>query len=198
MYRQPISVRQMNRSGIFQIAFEHDRYGKNGGVKQELGSTSDEEERWIHEQRLQIDHPDFFCGQGNNPPVGVDNDRPRGAWYLHQSTTPTQHHQAVSCSRTPHNLSSGNGYGGGSGSGGGGSSASPAVGAAQQSALPPSGPAAWSHAPHGSGNGHGAGSSSFAAAFASVAAAGASAAAQNGSTANGGVQGGKRGAGEVA
>jgi len=79
----------MSRSGIFQIAFDHDRYGHKS-IKQELSGTEayqDEDtdtDRSVHEQRLQIDHPDFFCGQGDTPPVGVDNSRPRGAWYLHQ------------------------------------------------------------------------------------------------------------------
>ena len=138
---------QMNRSGIFQIAFDHDRYGNKSEVKQEPSATQGEEEeeeddddteRWIHEQRLQIDHPDFFCGQGDNPPVGIDNCRPRGAWFLHRSP-PVQRQQGqeqeqaqaqgqgqeqeqpaldpasppAACSRTPHNLSNG---GGGQGS----------------------------------------------------------------------------------
>lgn len=78
-------VRQMNRSGIFQIAFDHDKHGE-GTVKLEP-SEGEDEERWIHEQRLEIDHPDFFCGQGSDPPRGPDDSRPRGSWYLHQPIT---------------------------------------------------------------------------------------------------------------
>lgn len=93
----------MNRSGRFQIAFDHDKNGLGGSsssssgggsggsggsgsssvtVKAEMSEDS-EDARWIHEQRLEIDHPHYFCGQGSNPPHGVDDSRVRGAWYLH-------------------------------------------------------------------------------------------------------------------
>eukprot|EP00903_Cladosiphon_okamuranus_P006696 g6535.t1 len=83
-------IREMNRSGIFLIAFDHDRYGTKSAVKQEPSPSGTELEegtdRRIHEQRLQIEHPQFFCGRGADPPVGIDSDRPRGAWYLHLRT----------------------------------------------------------------------------------------------------------------
>lgn len=120
----------MTRSGIFQIAFDHDRYGNKSAVKQEPSGTGagagidEDEQRWIHEQRLQIDHPDFFCGQGGPPPVGIDNGRPRGAWFLHERAVtqpqPEQEREQqqpaalsppAACSRTPHDLSNGGGGG---------------------------------------------------------------------------------------
>lgn len=67
----------MNRGGIFQIAFDHD----NAMAK----LVSSEEKGWLREQRLEIDHPDFFCGTGTDPPVGADESRPKGAWYLHSN-----------------------------------------------------------------------------------------------------------------
>lgn len=73
----------MNRSGIFLIAFDHDKNGKRL-IKQEPGAEV-EQETWIHEQRLEIDHPNFFCGVGNDPPRGTDEGRPSGAWYLHDT-----------------------------------------------------------------------------------------------------------------
>lgn len=73
----------MSRSGIFQIAFDYHRWYDSSTVKQEPSGTEDTD-RLIYEQRLQIEHPDFFCGQGDSPPVGIDNTRPRGAWFLHQ------------------------------------------------------------------------------------------------------------------
>lgn len=75
---------QMNRSGIFQIAFDHDKDGERSTHHESPEELEDT--RWIHEQRLEIEHPDFFCGHGNNPPRGPDNSRPKGAWYLHAST----------------------------------------------------------------------------------------------------------------
>ena len=147
----PCFFRQMNRSGIFQIAFEHDRYGRKvqSSVKQEPGGVRDTD-RWIHESRLQIDHPDFFCGRGDSPPVGIDNCRPRGAWYLHRAAVapgqgqeqgrgqeqgqeqeqgqdrpvppPPPPPPPVACSRTPHVLSNGSSSSGNSGGGGGGDS----------------------------------------------------------------------------
>ncbi|CAM9342362.1 unnamed protein product [Ascophyllum nodosum] len=68
--------REMNRGGIFQIAFDHD----NSNVV-----PSHEDKGWLREQRLEIDHPDFFCGTGNDPPIGADESRPKGAWYLHSA-----------------------------------------------------------------------------------------------------------------
>ena len=81
----------MNRSGIVQIAFDHNRYGQKN-VKQEPGGSDaeDDADRWITEQRLNVDHPDFFCGQGALPPRGIDDRRPRGAWYLHQGAAVVQ------------------------------------------------------------------------------------------------------------
>lgn len=69
--------REMNRGGIFQIAFDHDN------VMTKLLPSQEDDKGWLREQRLEIDHPDFFCGTGNDPPVGADESRPKGAWYLH-------------------------------------------------------------------------------------------------------------------
>lgn len=122
-------LRQMNRSGIFQIAFDQDRYGNKSAVKQEpsgqVPSGTEDTDRWIHEQRLQIDHPNFFCGQGDTPPVGLDNCRPRGAWFLHQKSVVQREQDQqqqpvlqpvappvaplVASSRTPYSLSNGGG-----------------------------------------------------------------------------------------
>lgn len=162
----------MNRSGIFQVAFEQQRYGKSGVVKQEP-PVGDVEDRWIHEQRLQIDHPSFFCGQGDSPPFGVDDTRPRGAWYLHQtSQQPTQQQQQqqqqergqqqqqqepvslpVPRSRTPDNLTNGSGSGGQSNT-----STSTAVAAAVEAALrsvpPQSNTTGWGRVTHNLDNDH--------------------------------------------
>ncbi|CAN0541256.1 unnamed protein product, partial [Ectocarpus sp. 12 AP-2014] len=150
-------VREMNRSGIFQIAFDHDRQGQRSAVKTEPGSIG-EDERWIHEQRLSIEHPDFFCGQGDSPPIGIDNLRPKGAWYLHQG-------QGVSppdmCSRTPHS-SNGNDSGGHSSSSS--SSSSPATATATAAATAPvPDPVAWNQSSLGSDSVHGANSAAAAA-----------------------------------
>lgn len=160
----------MNRSGIFQIAFDRDRYGPKS-VKQEPGpSVTDAEEstdRSITEQRLQIDHPDFFCGHGDKPPVGIDNCRPKGAWYLHyvheraavRPVSEQEQQQPVSepvspppvaCDRTPHNFING---GGGQSS----ISSSPAF---------PQSHVACGSVPHGGGNSGDLGSSSAVAAAA--------------------------------
>ncbi|CBJ31060.1 expressed unknown protein [Ectocarpus siliculosus] len=148
-------VREMNRSGIFQIAFDHDRQGQRSAVKTEPGSNG-EDERWVHEQRLSIEHPDFFCGQGDSPPIGIDNLRPKGAWYLHQG-------QGISppdmCSRTPH-LSNGSDSGGHSSS----SSSSPATATATAAATAPvPDPVAWNQSSLGSDSVHGANSEAAAA-----------------------------------
>ncbi|CAM9375486.1 unnamed protein product [Ectocarpus fasciculatus] len=160
-------VREMNRSGIFQIAFDHDRQGQKSAVKKEPGSHG-VDERWIHEQRLSIEHPDFFCGQGDSPPIGIDHLRPKGAWYLHQG-------QVVSppdmCSRTPR-LSDRSGSGDHSSSSTdssssvGSSSSSPATATAAatapqpapQPAPPVSDPVAWNQSSLGSDSVHGASS----------------------------------------
>ncbi|CAM9597440.1 unnamed protein product [Ectocarpus sp. 12 AP-2014] len=151
-------VREMNRSGIFQIAFDHDRQGQRSAVKTEPGSIG-EDERWIHEQRLSIEHPDFFCGQGDSPPIGIDNLRPKGAWYLHQG-------QGVSppdmCSRTPR-LSNGNDSGGHSSSSSS-SSSSPATATATAAATAPvPDPVVWNQSSLGSDSVHGANSAAAAA-----------------------------------
>lgn len=74
----------MTRGGKFQIAFDHDKAG-TPSEKDEKGEMGDDV-KWIHEQRLEIDTRQYFCGKGNKPPRGIDSDRPKGSWYLHDNS----------------------------------------------------------------------------------------------------------------
>lgn len=76
---------QMTRGGKFQIAFDHDKSGKSSEAGD--GPAEGEDIKWIHEQRLEINARQYFCGKGSSPPQGIDRIRPKGSWYLHETAT---------------------------------------------------------------------------------------------------------------